>query len=1023
MPLLTAQSSVLAPGPPVRGALDPGDQRVYTLTLGADDCARLELYTDLHLGVTLRQPDGTTSTLIDDAGAETAPQPLTVVARAPGAYAIELRLPKAEKGGPYRLRLEPVGPATEADRQHMQGESLLREGLRLFTQTARESRLSAADRYRKAADIFRAVGDQPMEAKAIDKTGQVYNRLGETRLALEAYERVLGLFRALGDRGNEASTLNNIGLERVNQGAYAEAIEPLKTAAGIFHDIGDYWTERSPTNNLGMAYYFLGDVEKATEQYRRALQIAQSNFDESGESYAYMGLAGLALLKGHLQDALNDYSRAIDGYRRLGNHQLEALALSNIGVTHLRFGDAQSALDYLLRAQEVRKLAPNRLNEVNTLGSIASAYSILGQPRKALDFANTEIRFWHELGNRGSEAIALCGLGRIQLKLGELESAAASYEAARSLANESANRQAQVFALAGLSDVRLQQHRPADAQSLATEALSIARQGGLRSEEERALMALADAEAASNALEAARDHASQAIAIAESIRSSVAGPDQRSGYLRQHYDEYELLVDVLMRLHRERPAAGFDRQAFDVSERARARTLIDLLTESRSNIREGVEPALVSREQALRAALSLRRGDSDEQVQSLLADYRALQNDLRARSPRYASLVAPQAAALDTIQHDLLDADTTLVEYALGDARSYVWVASARSLTSHELPSRGHIETLARRAYDALSQPQAPGRQEALRALGQVVIDPIKGQLSGKRLAIVTEGALQYIPFAALPDSAGAPLIRSYEFVSLPSGSTLHTIRRDSADRTPAARAVFVVGDPVFDRRDSRVRGAGASALVAQAARLERSAREAGAGDLERLWFTRREADSIAMLARQQGVEKLVDFEASLDRVTGGDLASYRVVHFATHGLLNNKHPELSGLVFSLVDARGQPRDGFLPAYEVYNLRLNADLVVLSACQTALGEDIRGEGLVGLTRAFMYAGTPRVVASLWRVPDSATAALMQRFYRALLVERRPPAESLRVAQESVRAERRWAAPYYWAGFTLAGEWK
>ena len=146
-------------------------------------------------------------------------------------------------------------------------------------------------------------------------------------------------------------------------------------------------------------------------------------------------------------------------------------------------------------------------------------------------------------------------------------------------------------------------------------------------------------------------------------------------------------------------------------------------------------------------------------------------------------------------------------------------------------------------------------------------------------------------------------------------------------------------------------------------------------------------------------------------------------MHFATHGLLNNKHPELSGLVFSLVDPQGRPRNGFLPAYEVYNLRLNAELVVLSACQTALGEDIRGEGLVGLTRAFMYAGTPRVVASLWRVPDSATAALMQRFYRALLVENRRPAEALRLAQESVRAERRWSAPYYWAGFTLAGEWK
>ena len=257
--------------------------------------------------------------------------------------------------------------------------------------------------------------------------------------------------------------------------------------------------------------------------------------------------------------------------------------------------------------------------------------------------------------------------------------------------------------------------------------------------------------------------------------------------------------------------------------------------------------------------------------------------------------------------------------------------------------------------------------------------------------------------------------------MSLPSASTLRALRADAPPRA-AGGSVFVVGDPVFDAKDPRVRR-GEAPAAAPATALERSARDSGVADLERLLFTRREADAIASLVPADRVRKLLDFDASLERITSGDLSAYRVVHFATHGLLNNKHPELSGLVFSLVDPQGRPRNGFLPAYEVYNLRLNAELVVLSACQTALGEDIRGEGLVGLTRAFMYAGAPRVVASLWRVPDSATSTLMQRFYRALLAEKRRPAEALRLAQESVRAERRWSAPYYWAGFTLAGEWK
>jgi CHAT domain-containing protein/tetratricopeptide (TPR) repeat protein len=1007
---------------PVERTLQPGERHHYTIALDAGACARVILATDLSLAATLQRPDGSPVVVIDNASQETAPQPLTIVAQTAGTYAIDLALAESTRSGPYRLALEVVAAASDADRRQAEAESLFREGLRLFNQTARESRLSAAERYGRAADIFHALGNRAMEAKAIDKTGQVYNRLGETRPALEAYRRVLVLYRELGNRGSEASTLNNVALEQINQGAYAEAIEPLVESAEIFREIGDHWTERSPINNLGMAYYFLGETDNSEREYRRALELGRANYDESGEAYATMGLAGIASERGRLQDTLNYFARAIELYRRLGNRQLEALALSNIGVTHLKFGDAESALDYLQRAQELRKLAPNRLNEAATLGNIGSAYRLLGEPRKALEFVNTQVRMLRELGSRGQEADALGNLGWIQGGLGDVESATASYAASRNLARESGNRGAEVFALAGLSRIRLKQAAPAEAVALASEAVSLAHQGTLRIAERAALMALGEAELSSNALEAAREHTNRAIEIAESIRLSVAGPDQRTSYIGQYHDAYGQLIDVLMRLHHEQPSGGFVQQAFEVSERARARTLIDLLGESRSNIREGVDAALVSREESLRAALAIRRGESDDRVQSLLIEYRNLQNEIRARSPRYASLVEPQSSGLDVLQHDLLDEDTVLVEYALGEQRSYVWVIGPGSVTSHELSPRRQIEALARGAHEALSQPDSPAVQETLRALSRAVIEPIASRIAGKRLAVVTEGALQYVPFAALPDGEGRPLIRSHEIVSLPSASTLQALRRDAAGRPRATQALFVVGDPVFDRRDSRVGGGGPQKAAVAGTAMTRSARESGA-DLERLWFTRQEANSIAALAGRDGVQKLLDFDATLERVTAAGLSSFRVVHFATHGLLNNKHPELSGLVFSLVDSRGRPRDGFLPVYEVYNLRLNADLVVLSACQTALGEDIRGEGLVGLTRAFMYAGTPRVVASLWRVPDSATAALMERFYRGMLSRHLPPAEALRTAQESVRREPRWAAPYYWAGFTLVGEWK
>jgi len=235
-----------------------------------------------------------------------------------------------------------------------------------------------------------------------------------------------------------------------------------------------------------------------------------------------------------------------------------------------------------------------------------------------------------------------------------------------------------------------------------------------------------------------------------------------------------------------------------------------------------------------------------------------------------------------------------------------------------------------------------------------------------------------------------------------------------------------VLADPVFEPGDPRVKGAAATGAPVDR-RLERAASETGAMDeqlrLPRLPFTRQEAEGTLALTRAGQGMKALDFQANLATATSAELSRYRIVHFATHGLLNTEHPALSGLVLSLVDERGRPQDGFLNLPDVYNLNLPAELVVLSACQTGLGKEIRGEGLVGLTRGFMYAGARRVVASLWKVDDVATAVLMERFYKGMLMENLRPAAALRRAQVEMWKQRRWASPYYWAAFTLQGEWK
>jgi CHAT domain-containing protein len=292
---------------------------------------------------------------------------------------------------------------------------------------------------------------------------------------------------------------------------------------------------------------------------------------------------------------------------------------------------------------------------------------------------------------------------------------------------------------------------------------------------------------------------------------------------------------------------------------------------------------------------------------------------------------------------------------------------------------------------------------------------------------------LQYLPFGALPvphppapprpRAAWAPLIAEHEVVHLPSASALAVLRRELAGRQPAEKAVAVMADPVFSADDPRVKSGGKTQAGGAAAPDLTRAIDDVRGDLRRLLMTRGEAETILSVTPFNAGLKALDFQADRVMATSDELSRYRIVHFATHGLLNSQHPELSGLALSLVDERGRPQDGFLRLHEIFNLRLPAELVVLSACQTGLGKEVKGEGLVGLTRGFMYAGAARVVASLWRVDDTATAELMKLFYRRMLRDGMRPAAALREAQVEMWKRAPGRSPFYWAGFVLQGEWR
>jgi CHAT domain-containing protein/predicted negative regulator of RcsB-dependent stress response len=838
----------------------------------------------------------------------------------------------------------------------------------------------AVEYYEQSMTPRRSVGDRRNEAITFNNLGNAWLELGESQVALSHYDRAMPIIQSLGARREEAYSLNGIASVNLRLGLMQKALEAFNEALAIMREVKNRRDEAGVLQNIGLVYHTSGDFQKALEHYQQALEIAREVGDQFREAKLLNQLGNLHRLLDEPELANQRLQQSLVIARAINSRSVEADLLNSLGSFHASQGEYQRAIDYYQSALTIWQAIDNRAREAVTLNHLGEAWGALKEWPKALELFQRALPLSQATGDWSGAATALFGLARSQSAQGDLAQALIQIEAA--------------------------------------------------------------------------------LNIVESVRGNASSEEMRASFLASKRQLYEFRLTLLMQLHKQRPKDGFDAAALRASESARARTLVEILSESRAEIRQGTNAELLEREHRLRQRINdkaqqvarlhgnKQRGAQAEalnkEITALLIEHEQIQAQLRASSPRYAALTQPQPLSLNEIQQ-LLDANTILLEYALGQERSYLWAVTPTSLESYELPARAAIQAAAKRAYELLLKSNQrvfrAQSQLALAELSRTLLGPVANRLSNHRLLVVSDGALQYIPFAALPKpevsrrtmGAGQPLIANHEIVSLPSASIIPVLRQETQRRQHATQGVAVFADPVFRDDDQRVRQAVAQNLKSEtwhaaktqlgASMLVRSAGETGVGELMRLPFTRQEAEAIAAASGAKDNFKALDFTASRATVTQAELSRYRILHFATHGLLNSQHPELSGLVLSLVDQNGQPQDGFLRLHDIYNLNLNAEMVVLSACRTALGKEVNGEGLIGLTRGFMFAGASRVVASLWDVRDEATAELMKRFYQKMLKDGQPPAAALRQAQISMLREKRWEAPYYWASFMLQGEWR
>ncbi len=781
--------------------------------------------------------------------------------------------------------------------------------------------------------------------------------IGESlRAAAAGAARAAYRFKQLGATAREAEALYVLGRSRDLLGETKPALQAFRKALRCFRSLGDRNGAGRAMNNLCKTYLAVGLPREALACDRESLTLHGSLSDLRGEATALNNLGKAQETIGHSEEALAAYERAVVLWQRLGNKESEAKTLANRSRAFAALGDIDRALDGLDQALPL--LTGN--DAANFLDERGFLRWRIGRTQEAADDLAKALELHRQSGNRRGEAVALNDLGLLRLSLGRKEGAKGAFEEVVATFRELGDHASEAAVLINLGRLLVDEGDVEGAEDDFLRALAVG--GGHFGAE--AWMGIAKVRRARGDLRGALHAANKGLSHVETLRTELENLTLRASFFAPYQDAFGFTVETAMELHRREPGAGHDSQALEWAERSRARSLLDAL-----------------------------------------------------------GRVAPTGATVETltvrkIQEQVLGPDVLLLEYALGERRSFLWAVSCASVRSYELPPRKALEDSARRAHALLADSRrtlalAPAR-EALAQLSRELLGPAASELKARRLVVVPDGALHLIPFGALPDpsSPDLPLLARREVVTVSSSSSLAAIRRGAKSRKPASGLLAVLADPVFDASDSRVKG-GKTTTPPRARTVSR---------FSRLPFSREEASIVAALAPPGEKRVDLDFAARREVATSGALERFRIVHFATHAVLDSDHPERSGIALSMVDRQGQPQDGFLRVNEIYRLHLSADLVVLSACETALGKDVRGEGVMSLSRAFLHAGARRVLVSLWPVEDRATADLMRRFYTGLFRDGLSPAAALRHAQDDLRRQPNRQAPHYWAGFILQGDW-
>ena len=845
---------------------------------------------------------------------------------------------------------------------------------------------------------------------------RVYATTGKSREANTYSRQALSISEGVSTK-TQAEVWESRGEALYSLSDFLHAAEHFNRARGLFAEVKDSEGEASTLLMLAWTRFGTGERIEGLQRAREALTTWSSIQNKYGVARARSALGIFSIMSGEFEVARCQSEKALRVFQDAGDKEHASAVLNTLGYISMQVGDLEKSLDYWRRARAAFADIHDRSGEAATISVMGTAVGAMQRYQELPALFAAELRLAQQTHDPARVASALADLAGVYQQKKHYVKAETLYRRALVLYRS-------VQQPIGESDILILLAQLSTVEGKYFEAISYLEQARPLKEKTGQVEDLAKIDYGSayifrsmGRLEDALQTLKRTIDIIESQRLKISAFDSRASYFASVHRYYSLYIQLLMLLHQQNPQGGFLQLAFEASEKSKVRALLDLLTVSEQ---DSPCDELLRRQLAPEDATNIHTTAASTQVQTL---------------------------TLKDIQAEVGSEDTVL-EYVLGDEKSYVWIVDQTHAVVHELPPAAKIAKLVRAFGEAVTarQPrpedktldeyhQRVRRADAayrsyLRQLSSLLL-PADDLTAAKRLLIVPDGSLQYLPFAALlvPRTNGGKevLVSQREVVVLPSGSALKTLREAAAKRPPPTSGAAIFADPVFEPDDPRVSQNGKDKTTKRTdekpATLKIALRDVqGSQHIDRLEGSRVEAENIRKTFRKEDVLVAEDFRASKEYVLQGVLEHYRFLHFATHGIIDPLHPEMSGLILSLISRSGKHQDGYLRLGDIYKLKLSADLVVLSACKSALGKDLESEGIIGLPRGFLYAGARSVIASLWKVDDEATAALMNGLY-ARMQHGESPSSALRGAQMEMAGSAKWWAPFYWAAFVLQGDYK